>query len=92
MATGADAAGGGRPRGAIGCLMVPLGAISMAMVGVLVSKIVAWATKAPTCPGIPTCDWHVYAGWGALFGAVTLPTLVLWRLRRVAAPDNSTRG
>ena len=84
---------GGPPRAAIGCIMVPLGAISMAMVGVLISKIVAWATKS-TCsiPDIPTCDWYVYAGWGALFGAVTLPLLVTWRMRRPAAPENSKRG
>ena len=84
---------GGPPRAAIGCLMVPLGALSMAMVGVLVSKLVAWATRAKcNVADIPTCDWYVYAGWGALFGAVTLPVLVTWRLRRTAAPENSKRG
>lgn len=76
------------PAAAIGCLMVPLGAASMAMVGVLVSVIVQWATRAPRCQDVPTCDWHVYAGWGALFGAVTLPSLVVWRLRSGAAPTN----
>ena len=82
----------GPPRAFIGCLMVPLGALSMAMVGVLISKLVAWATKAPSCTDIPTCDWYIYAGWGALFGAVTLPLLVTWRLRRGAPPENSKRG
>jgi len=82
----------GPPKLAIGCLMVPLGAFSMAMVGVLVSKIVAWATKAPRCQDIPACDWYVYAGWGALFGAVTLPFLVVRRLRQAPSPDNSHRG
>ena len=65
---------------AIGCFMLPLGLFSGAMTAVLVSKIVAWLTKAPSCPGIPTCDWHIYAGWGALIGALTLPALVLRRL------------
>jgi hypothetical protein len=69
----------------IGCFMTPLGMMSGAMVGVLVSKIVAWLTKAPTCDGIPTCDWHVYAGWGALVG-LSLPALVLNRLFRSAPP------
>ncbi len=77
---------------AVGCLMLPMGAASGAMIGVLVSKIVAWFAKAPSCPDIPTCDWHVYAGWGALFGAVTLPLLVLTRLRRTPPADNSKRG
>jgi 2-oxoglutarate dehydrogenase E2 component (dihydrolipoamide succinyltransferase) len=56
----------------IGCFMTPLGLMSGAMVGVLVSKIVAWLTNAPACEGIPTCNWYVYAGWGALVG-LTLP-------------------
>ena len=88
MANGSDRP----PTAAIGCLMVPLGAFSMAMVGVLLSKLVAWATKAPSCPDIPSCDWHIYAAWGALFGAVTLPLLVVRRLRQAPPPDNSKRG
>ena len=88
MARNAD----GPPTLAIGCLMVPLGAFSMAMVGVLVSKLVAWATKAPACQDIPACDWHIYAGWGALFGAVTLPLLVVRRLRQGPRPDTPQRG
>lgn len=70
---------------AIGCFMTPLGAMSGAMVGVLVSKIVAWLTKAPVCEGIPTCNWYVYAGWGALVG-LSLPVLVLRRLFQSAPP------
>jgi hypothetical protein len=70
---------------AIGCFMTPLGAMSGAMVGVLVSKIVAWLTNAPSCPEIPTCNWYVYAGWGALAG-LSLPVLVLRRLFQSAPP------
>ena len=69
----------------IGCFMTPLGMMSGAMVGVLVSKVVAWLTRAPACEGIPTCNWYVYAGWGALVG-LTLPALVLHRLFRSAPP------
>jgi hypothetical protein len=65
--------------------MTPLGLMSGAMVGVLASKIVAWLTGAPACEGIPTCNWHVYAGWGALVG-LTLPALVLRRLFQSAPP------
>jgi cation transporter-like permease len=64
----------------IGCLMLPMGAASGGMTGVLLSKLVAMATRAPSCQDIPTCDWYVYAGWGALLGAITLPALVSWRL------------
>jgi hypothetical protein len=64
----------------IGCLMVVLGFFSMAMVGVFVSAAVAAITKAPTCKDIPSCNWYIYAGFGGLFGAISLPILVLRRL------------
>jgi uncharacterized membrane protein len=75
----------------IGCFMTPLGLMSGAMVGVLVSKIVAYLTGAPSCEGIPTCNWYVYAGWGALVG-LTLPALVLRRLFQSAPPAPSAGG
>jgi hypothetical protein len=68
----------------IGCLMFFLGGVSGAMVAVLVSKIVAVLTKAPSCQGLPTCNWYIYAGYGALIGALSLPALVLNRLRQSA--------
>jgi hypothetical protein len=64
--------------------MTVLGFFSMAMVGVLMSAMVAGATKAAGCPGIPACNWYIYAVVGGLFGAVTLPILVLRRLNRPA--------
>ena len=75
---------------AIGCFMLPLGAASGAMTGVLVSKLVAMVMKAPACPDIPTCDWYVYAGWGALLGALSLPVLVSWRLWQSPPPRDTT--
>jgi hypothetical protein len=72
---------------AVGCFMVPLGAASGSMIGVLVSKIVAWVTNAPGCANIPTCNWYVYAGWGLLIGGLSLPLLVLSRLLSSAPPD-----
>jgi hypothetical protein len=68
----------------IGCLMTFLGAISGAMTAVLVSMVVAFYMKAPGCSGLPSCNWHVYAGYGALIGALTLPVLVLNRMRQPA--------
>jgi hypothetical protein len=66
----------------LGCLMTFLGFVSMAMVGVLVSALVAFFTKAAVCPDIPACNWYIYAGVGGLAGAITLPTLVVRRLRQ----------
>ncbi|MBV9879879.1 MAG: hypothetical protein JO180_05245 [Gemmatirosa sp.] len=82
----------GPPRIAIGCFMVPLGTFSGAMVAVLVGKIVAYFIKAPACEGLPLCDWYKYAGVGALLGALSLPSLVLWRLRRTAPSDTIQRS
>ncbi len=72
--------------------MTVLGGLSMAMVGVLVSSAVAFWTKAPRCDGIPTCNWQVYAGAGLVIGAVTLPVLVLNRLRLSARDAKHNRG
>jgi hypothetical protein len=70
----------------IGCFMTPLGFMSGAMVGVLVSKLVAWATNAKCeIADIPTCDWHVYALYGGLVG-LTLPVIVLYVLFKSAPP------
>ena len=77
----------------VGCLTAIGGWFGGAMVAVLVSKVVAFLTRAPSCPDVPTCDWHVYALVGALVGVLTLPTVVLMRLRRGdAAADISERG
>lgn len=74
----------------IGCFMAWIGAFSGAMVGVLVSKAVAWFSKAPSCEGIPSCDWYIYAGIGGALGALTLPWLVVSALRRPKAPLSGT--
>ena len=65
--------------------MLWIGAFSGGMVGVLVSKGVAFFAKAPRCDGIPTCDWYIYAGVGAAIGALSLPWLVVSALRRAPA-------
>jgi hypothetical protein len=59
------------------------------MVAVLVGKIVEAAKRSPACADLPICNWYVYAGVGAVLGAVSLPVLVLWRLRRPKAPPKS---
>ena len=69
----------------LGCLMTVLGFFSMAMVGVLVSAVVAGATRTARCPDIPACNWYIYALVGGVFGSVSLPILVLRRLNRPSA-------
>lgn len=67
---------------AIGCFMAWIGGLSGAMVAVLISKLVGWMGRAPSCDGIPSCDWYIYAGVGGAIGALTLPWLVVSALRR----------
>jgi hypothetical protein len=70
---------------AIGCFMAWIGGLSGAMVAVLISKLVAWMGRAPSCDGIPSCDWYIYAGVGGAIGALSLPWLVVSALRRSPA-------
>src|SRR5262245_44053299 len=72
----------------VGCFTTFIGAPSGAMVAVFVGKIVGTAQRCVPPEGIPACNWWWYALVGGIVGMVTLPTLVLWRLRRgKAAPS-----
>ena len=62
--------------------MTVAGFFSMAMVGVLVARVYSWVSKCPYAEGIPACNWWVFAGVGGLIGAITLPVLVLRRLKK----------
>lgn len=73
-------------QAAIGCFMAVIGFFSGGMIGVLVSKGVAFFTKAPKCDGIPTCDWYIYMFVGGALGALTLPWLVVSAMRQPAPP------
>jgi hypothetical protein len=82
----------------VGCFTIFIGVFSGGMIAVLIGTIVAFLTRAPKCSGVPLCNWYVFAGYGALIGAISLPVLALWRLRRAdarsdqAAGDTSNRG
>jgi hypothetical protein len=65
------------------------------MVAALISKFVAYLSRAPGCDGIPACNWYIYALIGGGIGAVSLPVLVLWVLGKPAKPvkrANPDRG
>ena len=66
-----------RRRVAIGCFTAWIGFLSFGMIGALVSRFVAFVTRAATCPDVPACNWHVYVGVGGLVGAISLPWLVV---------------
>jgi hypothetical protein len=62
--------------------MAVAGFFSGAMIGVLIGKLVGIARRCTPEPGLPVCDWHLFALAGGVLGAVSLPMLVLWRLRQ----------
>ena len=66
----------------VGCFMTVVGFFSGAMIGVLVGKFVGMIRRCTPEPGLPVCDWHLFAFAGGVLGAVSLPVLVLWRLRQ----------
>ena len=66
----------------VGCITTFAGFFSGGMVGVLVAKIVGSVQGCKPAEGLPACNWWVYAGVGAVLGALTLPVLALSRLNR----------
>ena len=63
------------------------------MVAVMVAKIVGMVQGCPAGEHGQPCNWHVYAGVGAVVGAISLPVLALRRLRRGdAAADLQTES
>ena len=66
----------------VGCFTTFIGFWSGGMIAVLIGKVVEGIRGAPSCDGLPLCNWNVYAAVGAVIGAISLPVLVLMRLRR----------
>jgi hypothetical protein len=66
----------------VGCFTTFIGLWSGGMIAVMIGKVVEGVRRAPSCEGLPLCNWNVYAAVGAVIGAISLPVLVLMRLRR----------
>ena len=75
----------------VGCLTALVGFFSGGMIAVFVGKFVGSAQNCQPPEGLPACNWWLYAGIGALIGAISLPFLALRRLNRPVEPDNSKR-
>ena len=67
---------------AVGCVTTFAGFFSGGMIAVMVGKFVGSMQGCKPPEGLPACNWWVYAGIGAVIGALTLPVLVLARLNR----------
>ena len=70
----------------VGCVTTVAGFFSGGMIAVLVGKFVGSMQGCRPPEGLPACNWWVYAGIGAVLGAVTLPVVALRRLSR-GRPD-----
>jgi hypothetical protein len=66
----------------VGCVTTVAGFFSGGMIAVLVGKFVGSTQGCRPPEGLPACNWWVYAGIGAILGAVTLPVVALRRLSR----------
>jgi len=66
----------------VGCFTFFIGGVSGAMSAVGVGKLIGFFNRCTPAPGLPACEWWVFAGYGAVIGAISLPILALWRLRR----------
>jgi hypothetical protein len=66
----------------VGCLTTVSGFFSGGMIAVFVGKVVGSAQGCKPPEGLPACNWWVYAGIGAVIGAVTLPVFALTRLNQ----------
>ena len=66
----------------VGCVTTVAGFFSGGMIAVLVGKFVGSTQGCRPPEGLPACNWWVYAGIGAVLGAVTLPVVALRRLSR----------
>jgi len=75
----------------IGCFTAVAGFAGGGMIGVLIAKIVGaaqrCATEAET--GAP-CNWFTFAVFGALIGAVLLPTIAISSVRRARRRTNNS--
>ena len=74
----------------IGCFTVIAGFAGGGMIGVLIAKIVGAAQRCPTEAetGAP-CNWFTFAVFGALLGAVLLPTIAISLARRARRRTNN---
>ncbi len=66
----------------VGCITGFAGFFSGGMIAVLIAKVVGSMQGCRPAEGLPACNWWVYAGVGAVAGAVTLPVIALRRLNR----------
>jgi hypothetical protein len=66
----------------VGCVTTVGGFFGGGMIAVFIGKVVGSAQGCKPPEGLPACNWWVYAGIGAVLGALILPAVVLIRLNQ----------
>jgi hypothetical protein len=70
----------------VGCVTTVAGFFGGGIIAVFIGKVVGSVQGCKPPEGLPACNWWVYAGIGAVLGALTLPAVALIRLNH-ARPD-----
>jgi hypothetical protein len=67
----------------VGCFSLFVGFAGGGMIAVLIAKVVGALARCPAEAesGAP-CNWFTYAVFGALIGAVLVPSISIWFFRR----------
>ena len=66
----------------VGCVTTVAGFFGGGMIAVFIGKVVGSVQGCKPPEGLPACNWWVYAGIGAVLGALILPAVVLIRLNQ----------
>jgi hypothetical protein len=79
----AETDGGVWPYLGVGCLTLVAGFFGGGMIALLIAKVVGVAQSCPAEAetGAP-CNWYSYLVVGAIAGAILLPSVAVWRMRR----------
>ena len=62
------------------------------MIGVAVAKVVGQLRRCAPEEGLPACDYQWFLLAGAIVGAILLPSVIIWRLRRPRAAVDGTNS
>jgi hypothetical protein len=76
----------------VGCLTAVSGLMAGGVIAVLIAKAVGLARNCT--PDVETgapCDWLTYWLRGAILGLILVPTIVIWRMRKVRTASRNSK-
>jgi hypothetical protein len=77
----------------VGCFSTFAGFAGGGMIAVLVAKMVGFFGRcAPDAETGAPCNWFTFAVFGAVIGAVVVPSISIWFFRRGRVRANNERG